>query len=112
MVMRIPAASDPPRYEPLDELLDRPRTRLLRAFARFEWMSAFDLFDAIDLPEHNRPNHVATLLVLQRRGYLKRRGSRRRGVEYRITNLGRRELARILEVANPERDPISAEVSA
>jgi len=48
-----------PWYVPLDELLQVPAVRVLRALSRYDWIERQDLYDALDLP----PNRAAPQLL-------------------------------------------------
>jgi hypothetical protein len=105
-----------PAYEPLDELLEEPTIRILRAIARLEWCTARELFTAIDIPTDDEGRYQQQIRRLCVRGELETRASRSilgdrlrmrgpgRLYDYRITNAGRVRLARELERANPERE--------
>lgn len=89
-------------YEPIEDILARPKVRILRALRWFGWVSGEDLWLALDVPEWNTTdadadnserNRMQTML-----GYLTRTGrveTCQRGV-YRLTDLGRADLARTL----------------
>lgn len=92
-------------YIPLDELLARPRYRILRRLLRADWLSAFDLFDSLDVPDYDgaltpeRRTYSATLTHLVRAGMVEADHGRLPGV-YRITETGR------VAARDPEADAI------
>lgn len=98
-------AKGDPKYIPLDEILERPTTRLLRALRWFEWVSSIDLLHALgvewspersaDNAEHHR--YTASLSRLTKTGMVERQGSRSHGYLYRISQKGRDELHRLLQ---------------
>lgn len=91
-------------YEPIEDILARPKVRILRALRWFGWVTAADLFTALDLSDwvrngdnRERLNYTSTLRGLVNAGRVERDGHGR-GVEhaYRLTDLGRADLARML----------------
>lgn len=40
-------------YVPVDEILRQPRTRILRRLQHFDWVTADDLFFALDVPDYD-----------------------------------------------------------
>lgn len=84
------------RYVPIDELLERPRVRILRALRRFDWITAIDLADVLDLPTEKgaRDSFASMLGRLVRIGQVERRGVR--PFDYRITKEGRADLEAVL----------------
>jgi DNA-binding MarR family transcriptional regulator len=87
------------RYLPLDELLEMPRVRVLRALRRFDWMSVREMLDALN--EHEPRVNIAlwrALAVLVDAGHAEK-APNGRGHIYRITAGGRRELERLLDRA-------------
>jgi DNA-binding transcriptional ArsR family regulator len=106
---------NPNRYIPLDELLDMPRVRILRALRRFESASVDDLRDALDLDiranETTANTYTKMLSRLVSEGLVEKRVTMRtrsyRGryktsreaislTRYRIVEAGLRELAALL----------------
>lgn len=104
-------------YTPLDMKLEWPRVRILRAIRHFEWIAGFELLDTyLQLPRDEEAIRNAYFVMigrLHRGGFLDRRDTRVRcsgshgwarqrlsmgstKFEYRITESGRRELARLL----------------
>lgn len=91
---------DPSRldtYVPFDEQeRGAIRGRLLRALRFFDWVTASDLLDALGLPMDVRSREYNGAAVVLSRvvkgGQVERRG-RRNAFEYRITELGRAEIA-------------------
>lgn len=91
-----------PRYRPLDEVLARPRMRILRALRRFDLASSLDLFLASS-DEHNRMAWSNALTHLVRGGLVERVPVRERGYNdraitvsyYRITPAGLAEIEQL-----------------
>lgn len=86
------------RYRPLDNLLSKPRVRVLRTLKRFGFddVSSADLHDALDA--HNKPAKLAiwrALETLVPAGFVERRVEDGTNY-YRITKSGLDELAAIL----------------
>lgn len=82
-------------YIPLDERLDTPRIRILRAMRWLEWTSVRDLFDLLGvayLAEDQREweAHMAQMSRMVKRGELERRG-KLNAYEYKLTDKGRAE---------------------
>jgi hypothetical protein len=97
------------KYVPLDELLEAPRVRILRALRRLQWVESVDIFEALGDVLHSPRvinNYTTVLLRLVRDGWIKRREIRfgRAGgrYEYAITLRGRVELQGMLDRASPE----------
>jgi hypothetical protein len=99
------------RYVPLDEWLERPRIKLLRALRWMDWTTSGAAYLAIGVPDfdrsenRDRDRYVSALSHLVRAGQVERRrvswqGLRARAseYEYRITDRGRAELRGIAEV--------------
>lgn len=91
-------------YRSFDE--EDPRERILRALSRFDWVSASDLFDALELPDHvegepnlRRNSYTAALSRLVRKSGLVERRRIQYGqlvnVEINLTDAGRAEAARL-----------------
>ncbi len=61
-------------YIPLDEWLDRPRVRMLRAMRFFDWVTAEDLFLALDVAEDKkeRDNYSNALRRARQAGDIER----------------------------------------
>jgi hypothetical protein len=88
-----------PKYIPLDELLDSPKVRLLRAIRTFEWAMSAHLMEYLGVPskvEDKRVHDVYSqhLARLVHGGLVERRGLKPM-CQYRITSAGRNELERI-----------------
>ncbi len=95
------------RYRPLDEVLDRPRVRILRALRWFDWVEPQDLFAAIGAPDEEtlRDRYVKALSQSVLAGHVER-AKRRTRVTYRsghgflayvrLTESGHREIQREL----------------
>ena len=85
------------RYYPLDELLDIPRVRILRALTHFDWTSSTDLQIALDIEDSKRAwdAFARNLSNLSNQGVIDRAG---RGTThlYRINDSGRAQLKRLL----------------
>jgi hypothetical protein len=86
-------------YRPVDEILERPSIRILRAIRWFDAVTATDLLDAMDITE-DRAAWAVRLAQLARDGLLSG-GSWR---VYRITPAGRAWLARQLARADVGRE--------
>lgn len=90
-------------YKPLDEILDTPPVRILRALRWFDWATRGDLFLALDDLEPDSIRwaaHQQALVQLVKRGSIESCGRGRRTTQtYRITRSGHAELARRLERA-------------
>lgn len=98
-------------YVPIDELLAQTSVKLLRGLERFgDWTMVGVLFDAIGVPAFDEVDHTERDRFTQRLSYLVRVQKyveRRRAndfdaplgerFEYRITEAGRAELARVYE---------------
>jgi DNA-binding MarR family transcriptional regulator len=95
-----------PRYIPIDELLQRPDIRALRALRWFDWVTAEEIGDTLGLPPPDespqRNTLVAAITRLVNRGEIQRRpaphGSHGARFEYRITAKGRARVERRLQV--------------
>jgi hypothetical protein len=98
------------RYVPLDELLDQPRVRYVRALLRMGWAESVDVLEALGDVMHDSHlinNYSVLVGRLVREGWLKRRelagGGRAGGrFEYAVTLRGRVDLQFMLERAKPE----------
>ncbi len=82
------------RYVPLDELLERPRVRILRTLQRHDWMTTYELCELLNVPEHERNTFGSMVNRLARLGLIDRRGAR--SFEYRINAAGRGDLIELL----------------
>lgn len=107
------------RYVPIDELLEQPLIRLLRALRHFGWVDIADLLDAMDVAPNERTgvagrerNGVSVALRrCVRDGLIERRRSRRhtqtrttsgRNVyDVRLTSAGRTFLSQRLDTPLP-----------
>lgn len=98
MSRRVASVAAFARYYPLDELLEMPRVRVLRAMRHFDWASAEDLRVALDIPADRRAwNTLAKQLQrLTVEGALERTGPHATLFQYRITELGKRQLRGLL----------------
>jgi hypothetical protein len=71
-----------PRYIPIDELLQRPDVRALRALRWFDWVTAEEIGDTLGLPPPDespqRNTLVAAITRLVNRGEIQRRPARTR----------------------------------
>lgn len=90
-------------YTPLDELMERPGTRVLVALRRFDWVAPHELFDAAGFPDYDDPQHTSerrsaasALSRLVRDGFAERHPRRLDRTLHRITAAGRVELERLL----------------
>lgn len=93
-----PITSAKPRkkYIPLDELLESPKIRLLRAIRTFEWAMSSHLMNHLSVPSRTEDKRVHDvysqhLARLCANGLVERRGLPPNS-EYRITAAGRAEL--------------------
>lgn len=110
--MRCRIVEPRPKYEPLDELLEMPRIRLLRAITRFGWVSSEELIDVVvGHGDDIRANtYVVQLGRLVKHGFVDRRGERNApniggsSYEYRINARGLAHIAEMLGRAAPERE--------
>ncbi len=102
-------------YTPIEDILDRPRVRLLRAMRWLDWIEPRDLFDQIELVEssvdcnRDRDRHWRGISALHAEGAIEQRsvrqmskgnGAQRKWIEkneYRITKAGKDLLRRMLE---------------
>jgi hypothetical protein len=96
-------------YRPIDEVLESPPVRILRALRHFDGISCFDLFEIIGVPRHNggtdalRDAHTQALCRLNKAGLIERMrfsGMLVRGEGfnwYRVTEAGRQWLAEQLK---------------
>lgn len=92
-------------YTPIETILEMPTVRVLRAMRHHGWICGVDLLDSLHIPGETleRFNYHTIMYRLRRDGLIERRrlvGS----TEYRITDAGRRDLARRLTV-DMEVDP-------
>lgn len=96
-------------YTPLDEILETPSTRILRALRWFDWVSSPDLMNAAGVPDfvveygdnHERNAASAALSRLVRSGYVERGVRLLDGYTHRITKAGLRELKLRLRGSSP-----------
>jgi hypothetical protein len=96
--------SDP--YRPLDEIRSSYRMRLLRGLRAFDWVTASDLFAAMDAPEwvrggdndenRERLNLAAALKYLVKSGLVDADRSVRQHHAYRLNAAGRAAIAKTL----------------
>ena len=89
-------------YYPLDEILEIPRIRILRALQHFDRASTADLAVVLDIEEGTRAsdafsNNIRNLYTAR----LIARDESSWPFEYSITAKGRRELQQILARGNP-----------
>ena len=94
------------RYQPLDEFLQRPGIRVLRALRWFDWVEPADLIVASGIDEDSRDNFDKALTRGVRDGHIERRRemtTRGAGYVYRITAAGRARLAERIEAATDRR---------
>lgn len=88
-------------YEPIEDILARPKVRILRALRWFGWVSLHDLADALDVAfvtgESNEEwkSLYDSIRYLVKTGRVEARGSSW-DTEYILTDLGRADLARTL----------------
>jgi hypothetical protein len=78
-------------YFPIDELLARPRVRMLRVLVRYDdWMGSDDLYDACEVPEDPRARNSFSVELsrLVRVGEIERR-------KVRVTRLYRSKMGSI-----------------
>lgn len=83
------------RYVPLDQILEQPSTRLLRALRRFDWVQPADLYDAAGFPDYidetvnpERNAAAAALSRLVKQGHVERGRRQVGGYPHRITASG------------------------
>jgi len=114
-------AGDRILYTPLDEILELPAVRILRALRWFGWVEADELLLVAGAPEHweDRQAFHQALSRITRAGHADRwtlalvEGKRIvRTQRYQITESGRRELARRLTVDMEVARDIGVEGSA
>ena len=84
-------------YQPLDELLETPRMRMLRFLSRCDWISAADIFDALDVSPDERLAYRQTLRTQWRIGAVERRQFDGEPGEYRITPKGRKVIEKVMQ---------------
>lgn len=87
------------RYVPLDEILAKPPTRVLRALRWFDWVSLGDLLLALDVEDPSSIGYAAyqqAVSQLVKRGEIEQRriDGVSRFCEYRITPSGLADLQR------------------
>ena len=85
------------KYEPIDEILAKPKTRLMRLLARNDWMHIREIFEYLEVDgDRPRDNMRRSLIGLVDYGLVDTRGgwSTR---QYRLTLAGRDDLACILD---------------
>lgn len=85
-------------YLALDEVLERPRIRILRALLRFDWASADEIRVALDEPDAELVSW--TLRNMRRCGEIERKGPIMESV-YRITRTGARNLKAMMRRTRP-----------
>lgn len=85
-------ASEVVAYQPIDESLERPRVRILRAIRHHDWITSADLGKQLEIPSerHAWNCHAVLMARLVREGRLERRGSL--PFHYRITAVGLHEI--------------------
>lgn len=100
-------------YTPLDELLDHPVVRILRAIRHLGWIGPRELFEVVlELGHESKAatnNYTAHVLRLLRAGHLQRRlvpelSYSSAPYEYSITDAGRDRLVELLALSQPERE--------
>ncbi len=107
-------STNPPKYIPLEFILEKPRVRLLRALRFMDWIEAIELFDRMGLVEsasddnRDRDRHYHRLSHLIAEGSVEVRKVKQPSVarstqrttitrqEYRITPSGRDALKQII----------------
>lgn len=113
-------AVDVRRYEPLDELLDHPRIRILRLLLRREWLSGSEIREELDATYSPQiasvySSHLVRCVgagMLVTRPAVSISPKRCAAVfssqflEYSITDLGRRELPELLARASDTKEGI------
>lgn len=84
------------RYLALDELLEIPRVRILRALRHFDWASSEDIRIALDIDAQTALafNTNMSRLVKERR--IDRVGTSQLNYRYRINDAGRAQLKQLL----------------
>lgn len=92
------------KYIPLDEILEQPATRILRALRHFDWVRGPDLFAALEVPDFSvgkknpeRDRYSAALSRLVKDGLVERSTRAVDGFLNRITKAGRVSLANRLQ---------------
>lgn len=92
------------KYIPLDEILDQPSTRILRALRHFDWVRGPDLFAALEVPDFvvgkknpERDRYSAALSRLAKDGLVERSKRAVDGFLHRITDAGRLSLVARLQ---------------
>lgn len=81
-------------YVPLDEILERPRVRILRQLRHHDWTTPVELLDVLDVPgKSERNRYGAALAGAVTCGLIERRDLYSTA-EYRITMRGREFLRR------------------
>lgn len=79
---------NPKRYMPIDEWLEAPRTRILRALRWFDWVDSDELFLAIGVDRGDtraRDAYCQMLVQLVRQGAVRKRGERG-AFQYRLAS--------------------------
>lgn len=95
------------KYLALDELLEIPRVRILRALRHFDWASGEDIRVALDLDGPTAISFNTSLSRLHREHRLDRVGTSSQNFRYRINDAGRAQLKSLLgraeigETVNP-----------
>lgn len=99
--------SNDQRYLPLDELLEMPRVRILRALRRFDWVSVEDINLALDNLDDRAANaHTKCVERLVREGHLEKRGTNWSNNRYRITDRGKQHLKDLLARGEVNEGPV------
>ena len=98
-------------YRPIDEILQIPRVRILRALSRLGWVETADLTVHLEVTydEHVCGAYVSLVSRMVREGVIDRRattGGRGSNFEHAISAAGRAELAEKLRRAEPEREAL------
>ncbi len=100
------------KYTPLDELLARPRVKILRILNRCDWFDSFDLYEACGAGAgtegygkfQSAVQDAVTCGDVDRRAFLKGKltqGKTGALCQYRVTAQGRAKLARLLAASTP-----------
>lgn len=82
-------------YVPIDEKLETPRVRMLRAMLRFDWVSTRELFEVLSVAEYEHDDrleydrYTQALSRLRKREDLIEQRGRPNAYEYRLTPAGR-----------------------
>jgi hypothetical protein len=88
-------------YQPLDELKQKPRARILLRLSWMDWVTPLELFATLNVDMSDgsqsteRNTYDVTLQRLARMGFVERRRVGKQTPEYRIAQTGRTEVARM-----------------